>query len=54
MLFNKTPLTIEEIRENNEIELYYINRIPENFISHFIYEFADITAYIAFAILLLI
>jgi hypothetical protein len=48
------PLTIEEIRENNEIELYYINRMPENFMSHFIYEFADITAYIAVVILILI
>jgi hypothetical protein len=47
------PLTIEEIRENNEIELYYINRMPENFIRHFIYEFADITAYIALVILIL-
>ncbi len=48
------PLTIEEVRENNEIELYYINRMPENFIDHFIYEFADITAYIAIVILILI
>ncbi len=48
------PLTIEEVREINEIELYYINRIPENFMRHFIYEFADITAYIAIVILLLI
>ncbi len=48
------PLTIEEVRENNEIELYYINRIPENFMRHFIYEFADITAYIAVVILILI
>ncbi len=47
------PLTIEEVRENNEIELYYINRIPENFIGHFIYEFADITSYIAVIILIL-
>ncbi len=48
------PLTIEEVRENNEIELYYINRMPENFMYHFIYEFADITAYIAIVILILI
>jgi hypothetical protein len=48
------PLTIEEVRENNEIELYYINRMPENFMCHFIYEFADITAYIAVVILILI
>lgn len=48
------PLTIEEVRENNDNELYYINRIPENFMHHFIYEFADITAYIALAILILI
>jgi len=42
-----TPLTIEEIRENNDIELYYIQRTPENFIRHFIYEFADFMAGIA-------
>ena len=47
-------LTIEEIRENNEIELYYIQKMPENFIRHFIYEFADITAYIAVILLILI
>ena len=47
-------LTIEEVRENNEIELYYIQKMPENFIRHFIYEFADITAYIAVILLILI
>jgi hypothetical protein len=47
------PLTIEEVRENNDNELYYINRIPENFMCHFIYEFSDITAYIAIVILIL-
>jgi hypothetical protein len=47
------PLTIEEVRENNEIELYYINRMPENFMTHFIYEFADTTAYIAVVLLIL-
>jgi len=41
------PLTIEEIRENNEIELYSINRMPENFMHYFIYEFSDIMAGIA-------
>jgi hypothetical protein len=48
------PLTIEEVIENNEIELYYIQKIPENFIRHFIYEFSDITAYIAVILLILI
>ena len=47
-------LTIEEVRENNEIELYYIQKMPENFIRHFIYEFADITEYIAVILLILI
>ena len=47
------PLTIEEVREINDNELYYINRMPENFMCHFIYEFADITAYIAVVILIL-
>ena len=48
------PLTIEEVRENNDNELYYIQKTPENFMQHFIYEFADITEYIAVAILILI
>ena len=48
------PLTIEEVRENNDNELYYIQKTPENFMCHFIYEFADITAYIAIVILILI
>jgi len=41
------PLTIEEIRENNDKELYYIQKTPENFTQHFIYEFADVMAGIA-------
>ena len=44
------PLTIEEIRENNDNELYYIQRTPEKFTQHFIYEFADVMAGIAIVV----
>ncbi len=41
MLSNKTPLTIEEIKEQNDITLKYIYRTPENFIQFFINELLD-------------
>ena len=47
------PLTIEEVREINDNELYYIQKTPENFIQHFIYEFADITAYMVVVLLII-
>lgn len=47
MLSNKTPLTIkaltiEEIKEQNDITLKYIYRTPENFLQFFINELLDI------------